>query len=486
MSTPIDTTPLRRSILIAAGALGVAGDVLIRGHLPDGHWALWILMCCAGLPLVAFRHDITLPRSTIPWLAAAALTSLLLTWRADHLLVPLILLGTIGCLSMAAWSARGGTPFFSPIFEWIRQPAFAALHAALGAAGYFFHSAQPPRLAGALNARSLIPRLVLGAILATPLLLLFGTLFAAADPVFRRGVEAVISFDLSNAWIHAASVLAGTWVVAGSARRCLLPNEARDPGLNAPPPPSRAPWVEVTTVLTLVALLFLAFVAVQVRYLFGDHELVRATAGLTYAEYARQGFFELLAVAAVLLPVLLLADWLMIQSADRRAFRGLVTLLLGLLGVVLMSAYRRMNLYTDAYGWTNTRLHAVAALVWVTCLAVLVLATVARGERPRFAGPAFVCGLAILFGLQALNPDAFVARHQLARAAAGQELDLDHLARLGPDATPTLVAALPGLTETQRTTLTKAMHRRLSATGTWNLGRYAAQQALATLAEPAR
>ena len=58
--------------------------------------------------------------------------------------------------------------------------------------------------------------------------------------------------------------------------------------------------VELGIVLGLLDVLFLAFVLVQFRYLFGGAELVQVSATLTYAEYARRGFFELVAVAALL------------------------------------------------------------------------------------------------------------------------------------------------------------------------------------------
>jgi len=59
------------------------------------------------------------------------------------------------------------------------------------------------------------------------------------------------------------------------------------------------------TRLALVNLLFLGFILVQVRHLFGNADLVRLTPGLTYAEYARHGFFQLVVVVAIALPMLL-------------------------------------------------------------------------------------------------------------------------------------------------------------------------------------
>ena len=52
-------------------------------------------------------------------------------------------------------------------------------------------------------------------------------------------------------------------------------------------------------VLGLLDLLFLAFVAVQVGYFFGGSAHVHGITGLTFSEYARHGFWELLAAAAL-------------------------------------------------------------------------------------------------------------------------------------------------------------------------------------------
>ena len=64
---------------------------------------------------------------------------------------------------------------------------------------------------------------------------------------------------------------------------------------------------EIGPVLVAVDFLFLGFLLVQVRYLPGRSELVGALTGLSYAEYARRGFFELVTVAALILPLLLVA-----------------------------------------------------------------------------------------------------------------------------------------------------------------------------------
>ena len=177
--------------------------------------------------------------------------------------------------------------------------------------------------------------------------------------------------------------------------------------------------------LAVVDLLFLAFVAVQFRYLFGGAELVRELTGLSYAEYARRGFFELVAVAALSLPLLLLADWSLDQrdAVRVRRFRQLAGLMLLLLDVMLASALFRMRLYTAEYGLTELRFYTTAFMGWLVLVFGWFVATVLRGRRERFGTGALLAGWLLLAGLNLANPDAIIARVNLERAALGRPLD---------------------------------------------------------------
>jgi hypothetical protein len=236
------------------------------------------------------------------------------------------------------------------------------------------------------------------------------------------------------------------------------------------------------TGLGLLSALFLVFVVIQLRYLFGDHLLVQTTLGVTYAEYARQGFFELLAVAALLIPLLLGCDWLLGNQHPRRGFRLLAGLLMALLGLIFVSAVKRLSLYTTAYGLTELRLYAAAFLAWLAVVATWFSATVLTGRRPLFVGGTAIAALVALAGLHVLNPDAFIARHNLARARDGLHLDLEHLLRLGPDAAPVLLRGLPDLPLQAREDIRQSLERRWGAPGDdwrrWNLARERAHHAV--------
>jgi uncharacterized protein DUF4153 len=205
--------------------------------------------------------------------------------------------------------------------------------------------------------------------------------------------------------------------------------------------------VPVGTALGLLNLLFLVFVVVQARYFFGGTALVEQTTGLTYAEYARSGFFQLVWASVLVLPVLLGADWLVRKEGVEhvRSFRYLAGLLLVQLGVVMVSALARVRLYVAAYGLSEIRLFGTAGMIYLALLFGWFAATVLRGRRAWFAAGGLVEGLAVLSALHIANPDALIVRHNLARPASERPFDGGYAASLGADAVPVLLDALPQL-----------------------------------------
>jgi hypothetical protein len=187
----------------------------------------------------------------------------------------------------------------------------------------------------------------------------------------------------------------------------------------------------------LVDAVFAVFVAAQLSVLFGGHDYVQRTTGLTYAEYVHQGFGQLtVATLLTLLVVWAASHWARDTPADRLWLRGSLGLLCALTLVVVGSALHRMHLYQEAYGFTQLRLVVDVFEGW---LGLLVLAVAVAGVvrwgiwLPRFA---LVTGVAALLGLAAINPDAWIAEHNLDRYADTGRVDWTYLRNLSADAVP--------------------------------------------------
>jgi hypothetical protein len=252
---------------------------------------------------------------------------------------------------------------------------------------------------------------------------------------------------------------------------------------------------EALVVLVVVDLVVGLFVGLQLAYLFGGLDTLAAV-GLTYSEYARRGYFELVVAAGLAVLVIVVID----RNLRRRsvAYVGLALGLAALTLAVLGSAALRLSLYLAAYGWTELRLWVAISIV---AMAALLLTTIVVMilDRVRWLGRAVVVlGLASLLSLSLVAPPAFVAARNVERAIdpalvppdGRVGLDADYLAGLGDDAIPTLVAALPTLPPGDAVRVRAILEARraeldadasLAAVGAWNVGRVWAREALATM-----
>ena len=214
--------------------------------------------------------------------------------------------------------------------------------------------------------------------------------------------------------------------------------------------------------------------------------MVLNSADLTYAQYARRGFFELSWVAALVLPLLLSVHWLLRKSnpLHERVFRALSGGMLLMLFVIMASAVGRMRLYQSEYGQTELRFYVTAFMGWLAVVFVWFALTVLRGERERFACGALLAALAIVGGLHFANPNALIVRTNAALAREQRRgFDSTYASSLGADAVPTLLEALPEMSPQERGRVAARMLERAEAEGSdwrsWNWSRARARSAVA-------
>jgi hypothetical protein len=165
------------------------------------------------------------------------------------------------------------------------------------------------------------------------------------------------------------------------------------------------------------------------------------TAGVTFAEYARSGFWQLLWVSILTLGVIAgVAHFAAKQTAREQLWlRVLLGSLAVLTLVIVASALSRMWFYQQAYGWTVLRLLVASCEVW---LAVVYLMVIAGGIslRANWLPKAIVgTGSAFLLAVMVMNPERVVADYNVSRFETTQKIDTGYLATLSEDAVPALV-----------------------------------------------
>jgi hypothetical protein len=275
------------------------------------------------------------------------------------------------------------------------------------------------------------------AVVALVLLIVFGGLFASADAAFA-GLLGDLTPDVSVAdgpW-HFVLFVLGLLGALGAARTAAAP--LRWDRISVAPGRARN-RMEWALPLVVLNLLFAAFIAVQLAVLFGGYDKILQETGLTYSEYARQGFWQLLWVTLLVLLLIGLAlRWAPRDGAkDQTLVRAVLGVLCALTLVVVAAALRRMDLYVDAYGLTRLRITVAAMELWLGLVIVLILAAGALGARwlPR-AVAASAAAAVLAFGL--LSPDALVAEKNVQRYESSQKIDIEYFQELSADAVPAL------------------------------------------------
>ena len=193
-----------------------------------------------------------------------------------------------------------------------------------------------------------------------------------------------------------------------------------------------------------VNVLFFIFILIQLTYLFGGESNISAQ-GFTYAEYARRGFFELIAAAIISLLLLLITEKFVIKKETDHAlgFKILSTALVAQVILIMASAFTRLSLYEEAYGFTTLRLYSHAFIILLAAIFCLLLYKIYKDKRENtFASRVFVSIVLFLAVMNFLNPDAFIARRNIERFATTGKLDAYYLGRLSGDAIPETIKVL--------------------------------------------
>ncbi|HUR07861.1 MAG TPA: DUF4153 domain-containing protein, partial [Nonomuraea sp.] len=455
-----------RWLLPAAAGAGVFSAVA----LPDAQVGLGVVLVAMVLGAAALPAVL---RRITPWTVMFGLTAYWLiamaAVRDADWLVGILFLAGCGLLALAVSGAG---------FGWlgvIRGGASVLL--ALGPVPWFL--AMPLKRLTAK--RRILPMLVALGITAV-LLLVFGLLFASADAVFASYLERLTA---TPDWAESVPLRIFLFVV-GAVLLAAVVLVALRPVVDPVGPEvkfrvTRSIWL---VPLTAVNLLFAAFVAVQITALFGGNAWVLKTAGLTYAEYARQGFFQLVIVSLFVLGIVAVAGGLLrTERRERWLLAGQLGVLCALTMVVLASALHRMDLYTDAYGLSRLRLSVQATVWWLGALFILVMLAGAvrllgrgSGWLPRTI--VLVTGLG-LGAFAIVNPDLQVAQTQVEIRGVAK-LDADYLGDLGAEAVP----ALDRLPEPQRSCVLADVIKanglnQSDAWNGWNLARSQARELLA-------
>ncbi|WP_327652805.1 DUF4153 domain-containing protein [Micromonospora aurantiaca] len=456
-----------RAVPLAVLAAAVGSAVFVPlGRVGVGWFLGWLTLTLAVV-LAVRSKTAELPRADklirAGWAAAALALIAVPAFRNAWWLVTFCVLGALGCATLAI---IGGRLVRSVLFGLVATP-FAALR---GLPWVRRHITASPQ-------EATVRKVTVSVVATVVVLVVFGSLLASADAAFSEALGSLvpeINLGTVFGWLFLA-------VVGGLIAVAALYTLAAPPDLSTVDREGerRLGLLEWAPAIGALTLLFAGFVVVQFTTLFGGQQHVQRVAGLSYAEYARSGFWQLLFVT--LLTVAVLGGVSRWARRERPVERIMLRVLLGLISalsvVIVASALSRMWTYQKVYSFTGERIFVMAFEMLLGTVFLMIIAAGVKWRGRWIPGTTLALAVAMLLGLAVLNPEDYVARRNTLRYEQTGKIDAWYLRALSADATPAL-AKLPD--PVRRCTLSWIADDLAEPDPwyAWNLGRQRARKAL--------
>lgn len=273
--------------------------------------------------------------------------------------------------------------------------------------------------------------IILGIVIALPILVVLLLLLTSGDMVFGQMVAKVLSWEFVLKSITYVALVAISFSLFGSFA-VSLKSWKRKPSASVPKTVEYSP-ATVLVITVLLSVLMLIFSLVQIFYLTGISEL---PGEFQYSEYARQGFFQLCAAAAIIFAVIALCGTHTRHVTGKMwfALKIVYTILAGSILILLASAFSRMVLYEQIYRFTRLRLYTQAFMILLGAVTLFVIIKIWKTHFPVMKC-IFAATVIALIGLGYFNVDGFIAHDAVRQSQiTGEAIDYEYLSTLSVDA----------------------------------------------------
>lgn len=270
---------------------------------------------------------------------------------------------------------------------------------------FFAHSTVLAEQSVRLNkdSKSVTKVVLRGILIAVALLIVFANLLAQADPVFASLLEKYQADSIDR--ILGTLALLIVFVFLVTLRAKATTDEST--------PFKALHFYDFAIPAFVIDLLFLCFIFIQIKYLFGANESI-VNFDITYSDYVRKGFLELMIIGflgALMSYAMTLKTHALEAMKQMRVLKGLNIILLLELFAILASALQRDLIYMDAYGLTRVRFIGLFLLAWIAGLLVInVIFTLMKGfSERRWFTSLFILSILGFFTLNIVNVDQWIS-----------------------------------------------------------------------------
>jgi len=277
-----------------------------------------------------------------------------------------------------------------------------------------------------------IRRVLLGVLISIPCILFLTIMLSSSDMVFSYKVGNFIKWAASLINLNALfKIIVGIFCgfyLFGLMYKTTIPKGKRVLAKND----LKADFLVLNIVLFSILAIYTLFVAIQFKYLFAKGQL---PSNLTYAQYARRGFFELVVLSVINTLINVAVGGVTKEAKNKWSYlTKFFNCYLCLVSFVLLSSsYYRMKLYSNEFGLTRLR---YMVYVFLAAEAIGLAVTLYYIIRPRLniIFTYALLALAYILILNLIPMDKIIAKNQIDKYLAGNKADIDYVLTLSADA----------------------------------------------------
>jgi hypothetical protein len=286
--------------------------------------------------------------------------------------------------------------------------------------------------------KRLLPKVILGILISIPILAIVLWLLSSADIVFKNFF---INIPVLKIFKHfLVIILVSVYAICFLWSLLKAFAERENPADAAAY--NKINWklfldpVVLLTILILINAIYTIFSFIQFTYLFGGNSFITPSS-FTYAEYARRGFAELIVVSIINFIILIIGITFVKKESKKviAAVRAFLTLLVIFTFILLISAFYRMLVYEQAYGFTYLRIFVQVFMVMLFFLFIINIIYIWYAKLPIIKSY-FIISLAIYIIMNFANVDIVIAKNNIDRYFKTGQIDMAYLKGLSYDAVP--------------------------------------------------
>ena len=199
----------------------------------------------------------------------------------------------------------------------------------------------------------------------------------------------------------------------------------------------------INMILTILNIIYLIFSFIQITNLFMN---TSNNPNFDYSSYARQGFFQLMFVSFINFVILIVANINKVEKTkSQKIYNKIMSLLIILFTIIIIiSAFYRMNLYQETYGYTYLRIFVDFVLISEVLISIPIIIYL-LGKKIDILKSVIIITSFMFVLLNFMNIDNFIAEKNIDRYFNNPEdsnFDISYLCKLGTDATEQITRLL--------------------------------------------